>query len=133
MQEEVGKVINRAQEMTKSLTDALSTLAVPDQAQHVLVSIFNTMNYTLVATLEMAENMIKVAQDAAKNSTISPYVSAGLDQLNVAIDELTKAIKRVSDILSKLREGGEQPAKEGSSWFGAKDTNKKASASTRFS
>ena len=53
------------------------------------------MNNTMLAALETAENMIKLAQDATKEGPFSPFINAGLEQLNIATVELARAMKRV--------------------------------------
>ena len=54
------------------------------------------MNNTMLSALQSAENMIKLAQDATKDGTFSPFINAGLEQLNIATVELAAAMNRVS-------------------------------------
>ena len=53
------------------------------------------MNNTLLAALQSAENMINLAQDATKDKPFSPFINAGLEQLNKATVELANAMTRV--------------------------------------
>ena len=63
--------------------------------KQVITNIYISMNNTMLAALETAENMIKLAQDATKEGPFSPFINAGLEQLNIATVELSRAMKRV--------------------------------------
>merc|ERR1711970_1534572 len=106
MEVEVWGMVTKAQEVARQLTEM--TLAVPDQAQQVITNIYISMNNTMLAALETAENMIKLAQDATKEGPFSPFINAGLEQLNIATVELSKAMKRVSELLEKLNREQQQ-------------------------
>merc|ERR1711892_1229024 len=106
MEAEVWGMVNTAQDVARQLTEM--TLAVPDQAQEIITMIYISMNNTMLAALESAENMIKLAQDATKDGPFSPFINAGLEQLNIATVELANAMKRVSDLLEKLNREKQQ-------------------------
>merc|ERR1711892_213599 len=106
MEAEVWGMVNTAQDVARQLTEM--TLAVPDRAQEIITMIYISMNNTMLAALESAENMIKLAQDATKDGPFSPFINAGLEQLNIATVELANAMKRVSDLLEKLNREKQQ-------------------------
>ena len=73
------------------------------QAQQIITNIYISMNNTMLTALESAENMIRLAQDATKEGPFSPFINAGLEQLNIATVELAKAMKRVCSAALGIR------------------------------
>ena len=63
------------------------------KVQKSLVTIYMTINQSMMTALESAESIIKAAQD--KTGDQSPLVKTALEKLTLATTELTKAAKKV--------------------------------------
>ena len=63
------------------------------KVQKSLVTIYMTINNSMMTALESAENIIKAAQD--KTGDQSPMVKTALEKLTLATAELTKAARKV--------------------------------------
>merc|ERR1712062_863365 len=101
-------VIDRVQEYLKQISEI--TCKVPDQVQKSLITLYLTINNSMMTALESADSLIKVAQDKTKDQ--SPLINTALEQLTKATGELTKAAKRVQDLLEKCKDENETEGKE---------------------
>ena len=63
------------------------------QVQKSLVTIYMSINSSMMTALESAESIIKAAQDKTKEQ--SPLINTALEQLIKATGELTRAAKKV--------------------------------------
>merc|ERR1712038_325959 len=101
-------VIDRVQEYLKQISEITSK--VPDQVQKSLITLYLTINNSMMTALESADSLIRVAQDKTKDQ--SPLINTALEQLTKATGELSKAARRVQDLLEKIKEENETEAKE---------------------
>merc|ERR1712014_77711 len=104
-------VIEKVQDYLKTISNITSN--VPDQVQKSLVTIYMTINQSMMTALESAENIIKAAQD--KTGDQSPLVKTALEKLTLATTELTKAAKKVQDLLEKIKDENEKEESNGGS------------------
>merc|ERR1712173_547429 len=91
-------VIEKVQDYLKTISNITSN--VPDQVQKSLVTIYMTINQSMMTALESAEKIIKAAQDKTGDKT-------PLEKLTLATTELTKAAKKVQDLLEKIKDENE--------------------------
>merc|ERR1711874_736195 len=96
-------VIDRVQDYLRKISDMTSK--VPDQVQKSLVTIYMSINSSMMTALESAESIIKAAQDKTKEQ--SPLINTALEQLIKATGELTRAAKKVQDLLETIKEDSE--------------------------
>ena len=61
----------------------------------MITGIYISMNNTMLSAINSAENMIKLAQESNREGPLSPFINAGLEQLQRATMELAAAVKRV--------------------------------------
>merc|ERR1712154_7728 len=102
-------VIERVQDYLKTIS--VITSNVPDQVQKSLITIYMTINNSMMTALESAENIIKAAQD--KTGDQSPMVKTALEKLTLATAELTKAARKVQDLLEKIKDEAEKEETSG--------------------
>merc|ERR1712062_534705 len=100
-------VIDRVQEYLKQISEITSK--VPDQVQKSLITPYLTINNSMMTALESADSLIRVAQDKTKDQ--SPLINTALEQLTKATGELSKAARRVQDLLEKIKEENETEGK----------------------
>merc|ERR1719336_299610 len=90
-------MIDKVNDYLRKVSDITSK--VPDQVQKSLITIYMSINGSLMSALESAENIIKAAQDKTKEQ--SPIINTALDQLTKATGELSKAARRFKIFLRK--------------------------------
>merc|ERR1712062_815585 len=100
-------VIDRVQEYLKQISEITSK--VPDQVQKSLITLYLTINNSMMTALESADSLIRVAQDKTKDQ--SPLINTALEQLTKATGGLSKAARRVQDLLEKIKEENETEGK----------------------
>merc|ERR1711894_121906 len=96
-------VIDRVQDYLRKISEMTSK--VPDQVQKSLVTIYMSINSSMMTALESAESIIKAAQDKTKEQ--SPLINTALEQLIKATGELTRAAKTVQDLLETIKDESE--------------------------
>ena len=67
------------------------------QVQKSLITLYLTINNSMMTALESADSLIRVAQDKTKDQ--SPLINTALEQLTKATGELSKAARRVGGLL----------------------------------
>merc|ERR1712138_230393 len=103
---------------------------MPAEVQQSLITLYMTINNSMLTALDKAEDVLNSAQNKERNAKLSPHLETALEKLKLASTELNKSLKRVGQMLQDM----EKDVANSKGNSGKSETKKEENKSTsRFS